>query len=108
MHPAVELELALLTPGVRRSRERLEALLDPGFREVGASGRVWTRDEIVRQLVDAVDEPPVEATDLAATEVAPDVVLVTFQTGPRRAHRTSLWRRVDGQWRLLHHQGTPV
>ena len=108
MHPVVELELALLTASVRRSRTQLEALLDPEFREVGASGRLRTREEIIADLVDGDEGGPIEAVQVEAHEVAPDVVLVTFLTDPggRAARRSSLWRSVGGSWRLLHHQGT--
>lgn len=108
MHPVVELEHALLTASVRRSRAQLEALLDPEFREVGASGRLWTREEIIAELVDGDGGGPIEAVQVEAHEVAPDVVLVTFVTdrGGRAARRSSLWRFVGGRWRILHHQGT--
>jgi len=108
MHPVVELERDLLTASVRRSRTQLEALLDPEFREVGASGRLWTREEIIADLVAGDGGAPIEAVEFEAYEVAPGVVLVTFLTDPggRAAHRSSLWRSVVGRWRMLHHQGT--
>jgi hypothetical protein len=108
MHPVVELELALLTTSVRRSRTQLEGLLDSEFREVGASGRLWTREEIIADLVDGDEGGPIEAVQVEAYEVAPGVVLVTFLTDPggRAARRSSLWRCAGGRWRMLHHQGT--
>ena len=43
----IERELALLTPEVRGSADQLEELLDPDFGEIGKSGRLWTRDEMI-------------------------------------------------------------
>jgi len=108
MHPVVELELALLTASVRRSRTQLEALLDPEFQEVGASGRLWTREDIIADLVDGEGGDPIQAVQVEAREVAPGVVLVTFLSDPGgcAAHRSSLWRLVGGHWRMLYHQGT--
>ena len=40
------LEHAHLTPGVRSSRAALEALLHESFTEIGASGRLDTRDAL--------------------------------------------------------------
>jgi hypothetical protein len=40
---AIAGELRLLEPRVRASAELLEALLDPGFTEIGASGKRWSR-----------------------------------------------------------------
>jgi len=107
----VELELALLTPAVRRSRERLEQLLDPDFAEVGASGRRWSRAEMIAALVaeDRAAEP-LEAVDVTCLQAGPDLLVLTYLSQPqgRAALRTSLWRRSGGRWRLLHHQGTLV
>ena len=43
-------ERALLTREVRSSAAALDALLDPEFTETGASGRRWTRAEILAAL----------------------------------------------------------
>jgi hypothetical protein len=104
----VELELALLDHGVRRDRQRVEELLDEEFREIGASGRVWSRVETVAELVGEQDDEPVAVADMHARVLADDVVLLTYvsERAGRRAMRSAIWRRLDGRWRLLHHQGT--
>ena len=111
----IDLELFLLTPQARLSPATLEELLDPDFREIGTSGRRWTRAETISALsaelsADAADNGPIEATDFEMTAVASGVVLVTFQTvgRGRRSLRSSVWRRSRGRWRVLHHQGTPT
>lgn len=103
--------MALLSFDVRRSAADVEDLLDPEFREIGASGRLWTRAEMVAALA---AEPPdevgsVEATEMQSAPLSPDLVLLTYVSTRRgrRARRSSIWRRsADGIWRLLHHQGT--
>ena len=107
----IDLELLLLAPQVRLSPARLDELLDPDFREIGTSGRRWTRAETISALSgQTTDNGPIEATDFAVTPVAPGVVLVSFLTvgRGRRSLRSSLWRRTEGRWRVLHHQGTPL
>lgn len=47
---AVAGELRLLEPAVRASREEAARLLDPEFTEIGASGRRWTREEMLAEL----------------------------------------------------------
>jgi hypothetical protein len=106
---AVEGELALLDPRVRGSRQRVDALLHPDFREFGASGRIWDRASIMAMLdADGPDAPPIVASGVKGVRLAPDLVHLTFDTdaGGRRAHRSSLWRRTDRGWRLYFHQGT--
>jgi hypothetical protein len=106
----VDLELALLHPDVRRDRQWVEDLLDEDFREIGASGRLWNREETLEVLEAEQDDELVAVADMEALQVADGVVLLTYVSdrAGRRARRSAIWRRVDGRWRLLHHQGTPV
>lgn len=108
----IERELALLSFQVRRSAHQVEELLDPDFREIGASGRLWTRAEMMAALarVSSRGEGAIEATEMTGAVVSPDLVLLTYVSDwrGRRARRSSLWRRSSGAWRLLHHQGTLV
>jgi hypothetical protein len=107
----IALERALLTPAVRRSTVQIAELLDAEFREIGASGRLWTRAEIMSALVEECaddDAEPIEAAGFGALVVADGLVVVSYVSDPggRPARRTSLWRRSGTAWKLLHHQGT--
>ncbi|HEV7647030.1 MAG TPA: DUF4440 domain-containing protein [Actinophytocola sp.] len=107
----LDLERQLLTPAVRRSRERVDALLHPGFFEFGRSGRHWTRQAMLDAIGDMFgeDDPPA-VTGLAAVRLAATVVQVTYlaDRDGRRTWRSSLWRKGDdGAWRVWFHQGTP-
>jgi hypothetical protein len=113
----IALERALLTREVRSSAAALDALLDPEFTETGASGRRWTRAEILAALpagAGAGPGPPgpdrIADHAMAGRRLAADVVMLTFETDheARRARRVSLWRRSGGRWRVLYHQGTLV
>ena len=99
----VGLELRLLEPAVRRDRATLERLLDPDFREVGASGQQWDLEGILAELTTETGTPPA-ARNVQARHVTDDVVLVTYVCAD--ALRSSLWRRRPDGWRLLYHQGT--
>ncbi|MFB7406725.1 DUF4440 domain-containing protein [Streptomyces sp. NPDC056202] len=116
---AVAGELALLDPAVRVSRARAAELLDPGFVEVGASGRRWTYAEMLAALPEmsgaAEAGPRYEPAAFAAVLLAPGVVHLTYETllDGRRARRSSLWRRdpdapAGTGLRMYYHQGTPV
>lgn len=107
----IDAELALLSPSVRRCPAEVEQLLDHEFREIGSSGRVWSRAELVAALAQEADnESAIGAVEMAGEIVGPDLVLLSYTSAGRgsRTRRTSLWRRSDGGWRLLHHQGTPL
>ncbi|WP_369195232.1 nuclear transport factor 2 family protein [Streptomyces djakartensis] len=108
---AVEGELALLDPHTGRSPGAVEALLHPDFQEFGASGRHWDRAGIIALLTGTTDagDRPVVTTGMRGVRLAPDLVHLVYDTelDGRRAHRSSLWRRTDGVWRLYFHQATP-
>ena len=106
----VAMELALLTPEVRRDARRVAELLDEGFHEIGASGRLWSREEMLAALAAEEDDDPVAVEGMRADELAPGLVLLTYLSdrGGRRARRSAIWRRTGGSWRLVHHQGTLV
>jgi hypothetical protein len=111
---AVAGELRLLDPAVRRAPEQLTDLLHPDFLEFGASGRRWSRPDIIEEL--AAEQNPggqqavAEVSDLTGTRLAADVVLVTYvsQRGSRRCRRSSVWRRTPAGWRVFFHQGTII
>ncbi|MFC0675944.1 RNase H family protein [Brachybacterium hainanense] len=105
-------ELALLTDLVRARPERAGALLHPDATEIGASGRAWTRSQILAELAPV---PGLEASDMIADRIGEDAVLVRYRTEApddtgrlRTVLRSSVWIRVDGSWLLRHHQGTPA
>ncbi|MBY6706255.1 DUF4440 domain-containing protein [Rhodococcus sp. BP-241] len=110
MEHVIGLEKALLDPSTRSSQTELDRLLDPSFEEIGASGRLWTRREIVAALIDAPESEPIESANFNGRRIADDMVHVTYETRHegRHARRSSLWRQVDGRWTLLFHQGTPI
>jgi hypothetical protein len=104
----IERELALLEPAVRRDPVRMRALLHPAYVEFGASGRVWDRTSIA-DMTSGIDEP-ITTTEMAGRWLGPDAVLLTYRshTSERQALRSSIWRREQGDWLLLFHQGTPT
>lgn len=110
VNAAMEAEFRLLDPAVRLSPTRTAELLHPDYRGCGTSGRIQDRNAIIEALAsrDASAERPVTASRMQGTQLAPDVVHLTFdtETGAHRAHRSSLWRLTDEGWLLYFHQGT--
>ena len=101
------LEELLLVPDVRKSTRVAELLADKF--EFGGSGRVYTKDDLVRSCA-------------AESPVDDDVRLQSHLPGARRgaldlrtrrhlrpvvdALRSSIWRRAKGRWQMVFHQGT--
>jgi len=101
----VRLERSLLTDAVRADPASVAALLHPEWEEIGASGRRWSRDELLAEV--APLPQPVELEVLATHEISPDALLLVWRSvGAEPALRSSLWVRVGGHWRQRFHQGT--
>ncbi|GIT80109.1 ribonuclease H [Leifsonia sp. LS1] len=102
------LERELLDPAVRSDASRVAELLHPDFEEIGRSGRLWGRDEMLQALADE-ESAPMELDVLNTVSVADGIILLTARTMDARGGslRSSLWQRSGGRWRLRFHQGTP-
>lgn len=114
-HELRALEESLWRSATRFDRAHMDAVLADDFTEVGRSGRVWSRTEIL-------DAPAVEfrvelpLPGFAVRLVADGVALATYRSvvhengleAPQVAHRSSLWVHGGGRWRLAFHQGTPA
>jgi glyoxylase I family protein len=107
----IELEQSLHLPPVRANPAVAGALLAEDFREFGASGRVWSRAEILQALA---SEAPTEfmSEDFICQQLSPELVLLTYKSThlatSQSSLRSSLWRLEDRRWRLVFHQGTPI
>ena len=104
----VSLERSLLSDEVRSDPAAVAALLDPAWTEVGRSGRVWTRSEVLGEIGPLVS--PVELEVLGVDRVADGVLLLRWRATAAAGDRTlrsSVWVRSGGRWLQRFHQGTP-
>jgi glyoxylase I family protein len=113
------LEESLLDPEVRRSPERMDALLADDFVEFASAGVAYDKRRILEVLQDeALADDPVTRS-LAHFEVVrlgEDVALTRYRLMRRRSThdkptqslRSSVWRKRDGRWQMTFHQGTGV
>jgi len=96
-------EQQLLTAEVRSSAEALDRLVSDQFVEFGNSGRIYNKADVIAQML-AAPTVKVDVSDFEVLAVSADVALATYRTPA--SLRSSLWRREDGHWRCLFHQGT--
>jgi hypothetical protein len=101
-------------PELGTTRRDLEKMTDPGFWEVGASGRRYSRRYVIDTLIERYSTPQEdvwETSGFDCAELAPDTYLVTYilvQNRTRVTRRATIWRRADDDWKILYHQGTIV
>ena len=103
------LEKKLLTVGEDCGRDCIESLLAADFREFGATGKVWSRDGMVRELT-RIPARRHRISEVQCTTLTEDRALLHYRTvvNGRESLRTSLWVHRDGRWQMQFHQGTLV
>jgi len=103
-------EQSLLDPALRRDRARVSALLTEDFQEFGASGRIYSREQILDLLTTENYDPPT-MEDFKCHWLAEGVVLATYRAVREDGSsmlRSSIWIKEAGEWRVRFHQGTRV
>ncbi|MCC4621702.1 nuclear transport factor 2 family protein [Xanthomonas cassavae CFBP 4642] len=107
------LVLRLLDPQLRADVQAFQALLDPAFVEFAASGRRYTRSEVIAALRAPGVAAEHHADGFECVRLASDLAQLRYRSVDRRqgverqALHSSLWRRNADGWQLLFHQGTP-
>ncbi len=98
-----------------KTKQDIENQICDEFWEVGASGNVYTKQDVIETLLERYQNPDYqdiwEAKDFALTKIAPDNYLLTYiliQDSTRVTRRSTLWRKVNGDWKILYHQGTVI
>ncbi len=106
------LERDILDPGV--SHEKRATLIAADFLEFGKSGTIWNCASILEYLRSHLATPhsKVQFFELSASELSPDVMLVTYRTSiedqpASGALRSSIWVRRSKSWQIRFHQATP-
>ncbi|MGG2093386.1 DUF4440 domain-containing protein [Bacillus sp. S13(2024)] len=105
-----ELEQQLLEPGTRTSPAELDKLLADDFFEFGSSGNVWYKKDAVGE--EGLSVRKMTLSDFEIYPLSEDTVLVTYrvkdETRMQNTLRSSIWKLIDGRWKMFFHQGTPT
>ena len=106
------LEETLWIEETRFDRTYMDRVLAEDFFEIGRSGRIYQREDILsasRRPINAVIPLP----DFAARFLTDEMVQVTYNSEAtyggvvERGRRSSIWSRAPDGWVLRFHQGTP-
>jgi hypothetical protein len=96
------------------TRADFEEMTAADFWEIGASGRIYSRQfvlDALEQRFSAPHEDVWETSSFACRRLAQDVYLLTYtllQNHSRRTRRSTIWQKTPEGWKALYHQGTIV
>ncbi len=114
------LEKSLLNSLFRHDRAFLVSVLADNFIEFGKSGRRYNKTTTIAALLEegganAVPIKSLEMEDIEFFQLSEDVVLLAYALkSSQKASdaiptlRSSVWRRINLNWQLVFHQGTPA
>ncbi len=74
---------------------------------------MYTRQDAIKTVVDrnhtSQAQEDWQTSDFKLTVISTDHYLLTYnliQNQTRQTRRASIWRKEQGQWKILYHQGT--
>ena len=112
------LEISLHQQDIRRSKESLELLLHPLFKEVGYSGVTYDLKSILEALEQEAKSdstPEIWSQNFEFIDLASEIVQVLYLSAHlkegvlvRHAKRTSIWVKDNAVWKMQYHQATPT
>lgn len=102
-----KLELELSSSEVRKDEDRLSQLLADDFEEFGKSGNVFNKADTLSALTNE-EYQEISFSDFRFIGLSDDTVLVKYKSrcNDVKALRSSVWVKNNGNWQMLHHQGT--
>jgi len=106
------LETMLHSRRVRTSYDDLNHLLASEYSEIGASGKLYNKEEAITILLKS--EPiEIKSSDFHLNELSNKVMQLIYTTEHRnksetisKVIRSSLWKNSDDKWQMIFHQGT--
>lgn len=106
------LEEDLWIAETRFDYDYMDQIFADDFTEIGRSGRVYTREELLfheGNYIDAVLPLPNFSARLLTNDVAQVTYnsAVTYDGIVEHGRRSSIWSRKGDSWELRFHQGTP-
>ena len=106
------LEEQLLSKDVRGSKKALQSILADEFVEIGRSGRVYNKAQVIEALTRGAALFAPSISEFQVMELADGLFMATYVSKNtvnwQVSRRSSIWRKSGTKWQLLFHQGTPV
>ncbi|MDD7793579.1 nuclear transport factor 2 family protein [Clostridium sp. 'White wine YQ'] len=112
----LELEKELLKPNIRQSPEKISMLLSENFIEFCSSGYIYKykKGEAIEDNI-SQKELKWEIINFDISILSEDSVLATYKlikhdeiAEKKYSLRSSIWKSINGKWKMIFHQGTLI
>lgn len=105
----IDLEKELHSPSIRKDYDKLDTLLSDSFIEIGSSGDVYDKSVII-DFLSKESGKEITSSEYVFRELDSNTALVYYHSyiNGRKSIRSSLWRKINNDWKIEFHQGTPL
>ncbi len=92
---------------IMKNKELLSERLDDDYLECGKSGRLFTKEDVIRDLGAMTEDRPIKIYNFSARELDEEYWLIRYITlsGEDQIFRASLW---SVQGRMIYHQASKL
>lgn len=107
------LEEKLLQPDIRKSINDLDTIIDDTFIEIGSSGCIYNKKQIINTLP-ATPSVNMTIMDFEAKLLTEGIVQTIYRVERQNDEmteyslRSSIWLLKNEKWCIVFHQGTPI
>jgi hypothetical protein len=114
LHELISREPIFHRPEWGTTRAHFENITTADFWEVGASGRRYSREDVLAETGETStnsDRRPVGSRGLSLSRAGQRCSLLTYtllQHSERKTRRSTIWQRTPDGWKIVFHQGTIV
>ena len=105
-------EIAFLNKSFQTNQINFEESIHDDFKEIGKSGKVYKKKDIIDYLNNTDNDKNIELIDFIYTYINEDTILVNYisleKDNNLNIFRTSVWVKKNSNWKIIFHQGTII
>lgn len=95
------------------SSDLVDKLLADEFIEIGSFGQIYNKNDVIRQL-STQNNFEIVISNFSVKLLAKNIALATYKA-TKKSHfdsklslRSSIWKQIKGDWKIVFHQGTLI
>ena len=104
----LELEKSLFKYKFMSNINYLNKIIDDNYIEIGKSGKKFTKQDIIRELINLKEDRNIVICNFKCTKISEDIYLIHYITKKDidNIFRTSIWKKENDEFKILFHQAS--